>query len=177
MVARQVIAAGVVAFAAALLAAQPAAAQPVAAKASGAGRFEQGSVSITAGAGVRSSGDETSFGLTAGAGYFVADGLEVGLTGTTWIGRDPSVSQITPGVRYIAIMVPSVHPYVGAFYRRWFIGDGFDDVDTIGGRAGIVLPQTGPVALSLGVVYEEVISTCSVDCSEWYPEVGISLVF
>jgi hypothetical protein len=67
-----------------------------------------------------------------------------------------------------------VIPYVGAFYNHWFIGKSIVDVDTVGGRAGL-LYVSGNFVLGLGAVYERVISECVTECSSIYPDFTISL--
>lgn len=140
-------------------------------------RYEQGNVSLSAGGALRVGGGETIFVAGLGAGYYVVDGLEVGLSSTAFFGADPFVVQLTPGVRYIFWMVPYVHPYLGAFYRHWFVSGGFPDLDSIGGRAGVVIASKGPLSVGAGVVYERVISPCASECDRIYPELTISLVF
>ena len=68
-------------------------------------------------------------------------------------------------------------PYVGAFYNHWFIGDGIADVDSVGGRVGLVY-VSGQFVLGLGVVYEKLVSKCDssvMDCSSVYPDFTLSL--
>jgi len=120
---------------------------------------------------------DVHFALGAAVGYFVLDGVEVGLGGLYQFGDGPSISKLTPSLRYIAqplVGRSPVIPYVGAFYNHWFIGDGLADVDTLGGRGGLVY-VSGQLVLGLGVVYERVISECVMDCSSVYPDFTISL--
>ena len=74
-------------------------------------------------------------------------------------------------------MPGSIKPYVGGFFMRWIIGDDLPDVSTAGGRAGIVSFGSSGWVLGLGVVYERVVSTCSGDCDDVYPDVTISVSF
>lgn len=110
-------------------------------------------------------------------GYFVLDGLEVGVGGAKWFGPDPSIAVATPTLRFIAYMVPgSIKPFVGSFYRHWFIGEPFDDIDSVGGTAGIVWYQ-GHVLLSVGATLEKTLTedVCGDDCVDIYPAFNVSL--
>ena len=157
----------------ALLIAAPAAAQERPARPT---PFDQGQVSLSAGGSLSSSGDDTYFVLGLGAGYYVARGLEASLGSAVWIGRDPFVAQLTPGLRYVLWMVPTVHPYLGSFYRHWFVFDGQDDINAVGGRAGVVVTSGGPFQVNAGVVYEHILSACD-DCGRFYPELSFAIVF
>lgn len=139
--------------------------------------FDQGSVNVSIGGSLRVGGGDTIFAAGLGVGYFVIDGLELGVGTTAFFGADPFIAQVTPGVRYVFWMVPVVSPYLGAFYRHWFIADDFPDIDTVGGRAGILFAAGGPVNVGLGVVYERIISPCSTACDRVYPELSISISF
>ncbi len=139
--------------------------------------YDQGKISVSVGGSLSSSGGKPVFVIGAGAGYFVLRGLELGLSGATWFGVDPRISQITPGVRYIFWMVPVVQPYLGGFYRHWFVHAGEPDFDTVGGRTGLLINTGGPLHVGIGVVYEHVITRCSTGCGRVYPELSVSFVF
>lgn len=134
--------------------------------------FEQGSTRVSLALG----GSSAGFGVGAGVGYALIDGLEVETDAFYWFG-DPDYLNLTPGVRYILLQVPSVHPYLGAFYRRQFVfEDGYDDRDFIGGRGGIFIP-TGVGFIGLGVGYERQIR-CDDECADgFYPELSVALSF
>ncbi|MBS1124629.1 MAG: hypothetical protein H6Q90_6857, partial [Deltaproteobacteria bacterium] len=112
-----------------------------------------------------------------GVGYFVLDGLEVGLGALHQFGDGPSISQLSPSLRYVAqplVGRSPLIPYTGVFYRHWFIGSALADVDTVGARAGL-LYVSGQFVLGLGVVVERTVSTCDADCVQVYPDFTISL--
>lgn len=146
--------------------------------ASATGPFDQGRMRVSIGGGT--GGGSADFVVGLGFGYYVVDGLELGFDSDLWLGAEPNRLKLSPQMRYVFHMVPVVRPYIGTFYKHWFMGDGFDDIDTIGGRLGVFY-VTGPrVFIGLGVVHE-ILLGCELEdsdeCSETYPEFGISLTF
>ena len=141
-----------------------------------AGPFSQGSqsLSIIAGSGRAFSDDYVILGL--GYGYYVLDGLELGIDAQFWLSGDPSINKLSPQVRYVFTQPERIKPYVGAFYRRTYI-DGLEDLDSVGYRAGLNFMGQGSFFFGLGVVYEEYRScdeTIFRDCSDTYPEILFS---
>jgi hypothetical protein len=114
-----------------------------------------------------------------GGGYFIADGVEVGLDAEEWSGNSPRVEQVSPQVRVVLSTEASVKPYLGAFYRRTFI-QGYGDHDTIGARAGLYF-LTGRRAYFGAGLAEEVHLNCDrtvySSCSETYPELLFAVIF
>jgi hypothetical protein len=114
-----------------------------------------------------------------GGGYFVADGVEVGLDFEEWSGNSPHIEQVSPQVRVVLSTEASVKPYLGAFYRRTFI-QGYGDHDTIGARAGLYF-LTGRRAYFGAGLAEEVHLNCNrtvySSCSETYPELLFAVIF
>lgn len=141
------------------------------------GFFEPGRVQLQLAVGAASSFDHTYFLLGFGVGVFVLHGLQVGAQVDSWLGNSPNVTRVAPEVRYVLDAVDVVKPYIGGFYRRWFIGDGFVDYDSVGGRAGLIFVQGQHAYISAGAAFERVVTHCDVNCSYWYPEIGISLIF
>lgn len=137
--------------------------------------FDQGKFYVSIGGGYVSSNIDSYFTLSAGVGYFVLKGLELGLATEFSLGRDPFVGTVSPRLTYYLHQIPVIHPYIGAFYSHWFIGDGFDDLDSIGARAGVV-SINGPLLLAIGAVYETILN-CDVCDDEWYPEISIGISF
>jgi hypothetical protein len=133
---------------------------------------------LSVGAGLSNSGTETYMQLGVGVGYYIADGLELGVNTDIWLIGDPTVVNVTPGLLYVFHMVRVVKPYVGAFYRHAFVFDA-RDLDSIGGRAGLYL-VSGRVFFGAGVVYEHWLNCGSsrfIDCDEVYPEATIGVTF
>lgn len=138
--------------------------------------YDQGRVRVgVSGGGIGRSG-QVDFYISAAFGYFVVDNLELGADLTLWFGDTPFTAQLGPTLRYIIPIDGPVKPYLGAFYRHWFVSGPDPDADTVGGRAGVIIHTSGAF-FSLGAAYEAVVSDCDVGCSSFYPEFGISFFF
>ena len=151
----------------------PAAAQSV------AGSFGKGRTHFVATVGTGYAFDESYLVIGVGASYYVIDGLNVGLLLESWSGSDPKLTKITPSVQYVFYQVQTLKPYVGAFYRRTRI-DGLDDLDSVGGRAGVYVPAGHNAFLGLGAVYESYLdceSNVYRKCDSTYAEISLSFAF
>jgi len=151
-----------------------------------AGPFAEGSIRIAAKLGMAQQTvvkdgkleDNTAFILGASAGYYIVDGLELGLEGEYWINSDPSISIFSPGARYVLWFVPVLKPYAGAFYRHAFVGSPFDDIDSLGARFGAFWVSGGGSYFGGGAAYEYDVKGCRNDeCGHWYPELVLSFSF
>lgn len=146
---------------------------------SNADSFEKGSrrASFVVGSGRTFANNYFVIGL--GAGYYVYDGLEIGLDGEAWLGSDPDIYKLSPQVKYVLPTQSKIRPYIGAFYRHAFI-DNYDDLDTIGGRGGIYLIQDRKWYVGVGAVYESYLN-CDEDvyntCDDVYPEITFAFSF
>ena len=140
--------------------------------------FDSGHFGLMVGAGGQSAFGHSYFGAGIGAGYFLLDGLEVGLFALHEFGSPPSINELSPSVRYVAQPLADwpVIPYTGAFYKHWFIGDPYSDIDTVGARAGLLRIE-GRLLIGLGAVYEHTISACTADCDSVYPDVTLAFTF
>ena len=141
--------------------------------------FTKGSrrISIAAGSGRTFANDYLIFGL--GAGYYVIDGLELGLDGEAWLGGDPDIYKLSPQLTYALPTQSRLRPYVGAFYNHLFI-DRYDDLDTIGGRGGVYFIQDNKWFFGVGAVYESYLNcddTTYSSCDDIYPEITFSFSF
>ncbi len=139
--------------------------------------FDAGSIALSAGGGTRLAFGYRYIALGAGVGYYVLDGVELGLAGQLNFGDGPSISLLSPSLSYVAQPLVGkwpVVPYVGAFYNHWFIGSGYRDGDAIGGRAGLMY-AAGRVVIGLGIAYERIVSECT-DCDDVYPDFTLAFV-
>lgn len=161
-----------------LLGAAPAHAQETDDEPGDAGPFRQGAVDLTVRLGSAAFGSSEYLIVGAAGGYYVLDGLAVGLDASIWLFGDPLVGTLTPELKYVLHYVPVVKPYVGSFVRRYLIGDDYADFTSVGGRVGANVPS-GSGYYGGGVVYERVLD-CAASrrrCDDWYPELVIALSF
>ncbi|MCC6621461.1 MAG: hypothetical protein IT385_09400 [Deltaproteobacteria bacterium] len=120
-----------------------------------------------------SGSDDFYFGLSYG--YFIVDNLELGVDTLLTFGSQPFTARVGPSLLYVIPVEAQVQPYVGGFYRHWFISDdALADLDSLGWRAGLVL-RTGGTFLQLGIVMESVLDCEGDDCTSFYPELALSL--
>jgi hypothetical protein len=120
--------------------------------------------------------------LGVGVGYYVVDGLELGIDLQHWFSGDPSISKLSPQIRYVFTQPKAIKPYLGVFWRRTFYGDyqgiDLDDQDSYGYRAGAYFSADNRVYIGGGIVYEEYTScSSSTDCSTTYPEILFTVSF
>ncbi|MCK4675661.1 MAG: hypothetical protein KAT61_07075 [Gammaproteobacteria bacterium] len=120
--------------------------------------------------------------LGASVGYYVVRGLELGIDVQHWFSGEPSITKVSPQVRYVFTQAKVIKPYVGAFYRRTYFGDinGVDpgDRDSFGYRAGAYFSTDNRVYIGGGIVYEEY-QDCGrlSECSTTYPDILFSIRF
>jgi len=144
--------------------------------------FSKGSTSvgIAVGSGSAFNDDYTILGL--GVGYYVTEGLELGIDFQRWFSGDPTITKVSPQIRYVFTQAKTLKPYVGAFYRRTSYGDfngiDLDDQDSFGYRAGAYFSTNNTVSIGAGVVYEE-FKDCPrfTDCSTTSPEILFTISF
>lgn len=139
--------------------------------------FDQGRFGLSFGAGSQNTLGEKYYGVAGGMGYYVLDGVELGLSTAHQWGDGPSITRLTPSLRYVAqplVRHSPVVPYVGVFGSRYFVYEGNDDVNTLGSRAGLIYVG-GSVLLGLGVAVERIVSDCTEDCTSVYPDFTLSL--
>ena len=139
--------------------------------------FTKGSTSLGVVAGSGSFGNENYLILGVGVGYYVLPGLEIGIDLQHWFSGDPSITKLSPQIRYVFTQPKVIKPYVGAFYRRTFI-ESLEDADSFGYRAGAFFSAKGGVYIGGGIVYEEY-KDCGrfVECSNTYPEIIFMVSF
>ena len=116
--------------------------------------------------------------LGGGLGYYVLDGLEVGLSSQFWLIGSPRIIALSPQVRYVLYFVPFLKPYLGVFYEHGFVGDGFRDYDSVGGRAGAFWVSNGGSYFGAGAVFEQTLDCPEFrDCFQILPEVIVAISF
>ena len=144
--------------------------------------FSQNSTSVGVFVGSGRAFDDDYIILGVGAGYYVAEGLEVGIDFQRWFSGEPTITKVSPQVRYVFTRAQGIKPYVGAFYRRTsfddFNGIEIDDQDSFGYRAGAYFSSNNGVYIGGGLVYEEY-KDCSrvTDCSTTSPEILFTFSF
>jgi len=159
-----------------LLAAKMTVADAASVGGSASAAFSKGASTFNLVVGSGTSFNDTYTVLGVGVSYYVLNGLEIGVDAQHWFSGEPSISKLSPQIRYVFTRAKTVKPYLGAFYRRTFIED-LDDADSFGYRAGAYVSGSNGVYIGGGVVYEEY-KDCDFDeCSNTYPEVVMSFSF
>jgi len=139
--------------------------------------FSKNSISVGVVVGSGSAFNDNYYILGGSVGYYVLKGLEIGIDAQYWFSGDPSITKISPQIRYVFTQPKVIKPYVGAFYSRTFVDSDFiDDQDSFGYRAGAYFSTNNRVYIGGGVVYEEY-RDCSFDCSNTYPEILFQVSF
>jgi len=144
--------------------------------------FSKGSTSVGFILGSGSAFNDNYYILGASVGYYVSRGLELGVDAQRWFSGEPSITKISPQIRYVFTQAKAIKPYVGAFYRRTYFGDisgiSIDDQDSYGYRAGAYFSSNNRVYIGGGIVYEQY-KNCDafVDCSTTYPEILFTISF
>ncbi len=114
-----------------------------------------------------------------GGGYYVADGIEIGLDADAWLGNSPRIYEASPRIGVVLDTDFSVRPYLGAFYRRTHI-DGYGDHDTVGARAGAYFITGRSSYFGIGLAQDIHLNcdrTVYTSCAETYPEIAFIILF
>lgn len=144
--------------------------------------FSKDSASVGVVVGSGSAFDDDYMILGFGAGYYVINGLEIGIDAQYWFSGEPSITKVTPKITYVFTQPQTISPYLGIFYRRTFYGDyegmSMDDQNSYGYRAGAYLNSSDDVYIGGGIVHEKYVD-CNefVDCSTTYPEIIFAISF
>jgi len=139
--------------------------------------FSRGATSLGVVAGSGTAFNDNYIILGVGIGYYVMNGLELGIDVQHWFSGDPAITKVSPQVKYVFTQAGQIKPYVGTFYRKTYI-ENLDNQDSYGYRAGAYFSGSKGVYVGGGIVYEQY-TNCSqfIDCSNTYPEVLISVNF
>ena len=143
------------------------------------GLYEQGSKRVSVVAGVGQSFDDDYLILGAGVGYFVLNGLELGVNWQIWLVGDPTINQITPELTYVFRTRSIFDPYLGGMYRWTFISE-YDDLAAWGGRAGVNIATGESSYVGIGAVFLDYVDCAESvyqSCSEVYPEFTFAFAF
>ena len=145
-----------------------------------AGMFSKGNKRVTGTLGWGHSFNTDYLLLGIGAGYYLANGLDVGVDFEGWLIGDPSIYKLSPRADYVLWKMKRIKPYAGAFYRWNFVGNGYDDKNSLGGRAGAFYQSRGGRSMAgAGVVYERYLNLDDRFGSSdvVYPEVFVTVAF
>jgi hypothetical protein len=141
--------------------------------------FGAGSSRLTVIVGNGSAFNDNYLIIGVGAAYFIADGLDLGLDFESWTGGNPGITKVSPRLDYVFNTGGSLRPYAGVFYRRTMI-EGLNDLNSLGGRAGLYFMSGKGIYVGAGLVYESYLncqtSTYS-SCDDTYPEIIIAFSF
>lgn len=141
--------------------------------------FDKGAkrVSVILGSGSSLGNDYIVLGL--GAGYYVVDGLDLGLNVQAWLGDEPSIYQITPEARYTFQITDVLAPYAGALFRETII-ENRNNTSAYGAKAGLNIITGSNSYIGVGIVtikYKDCRESVLVNCSETYPEASLLFSF
>jgi len=144
-----------------------------------AGPFDKGAKrgTVLLGSG-RAFGDNYTI-LGLGFGYYVINGLELGIDVESWMGGTPAINQLSPSIRYVLRNNSSISPYLGAFYRRTYIKN-LNDLDATGYRLGAYFNTSPNIYLGAGAVfinYRDCSTSIYSSCSDTYPEFTLAFTF
>jgi hypothetical protein len=145
----------------------------------GAAPFDRGSQSLSLVVGSGSSFREDYIIVGGGYGYYLLDGLELGIDAQAWLGGTPKIYKVSPQVKYVFNISPQFKPYAGAFYRRTYT-EGLEDLNSIGYRVGLIFMGDSGTYFGAGYVfenYQDCSTTIFNDCSTSYPEIMFSISF
>lgn len=141
--------------------------------------FSQGAARLTLlfGRGEAFGNTYSIYGL--GAGYFVRDGIEAGLSVEQWTGADPGITRVSPEARFVFYRPQVFKPYLGAFFRRAFVDRG-REINEVGARAGVNVMVGQRAYVAAGAVYRKTLHCLNArtsTCTDTYPEFLVAVVF
>jgi hypothetical protein len=140
-----------------------------------ASAFSEGSVSFDIVAGAGSAFNQNYTVLGVGIGYYVAKGLEVGIDIEHWFSSEPSITKVSPQVKFVFSELGAIKPYAGGFYRETFINNQSEE-GSFGFRGGAFFSSSNGMNIGAGIVYEEYLDCVRVvECSTTYTDVRFSL--
>jgi hypothetical protein len=142
--------------------------------------FSKGRRRVSGTVGVGSNFGQTYGMLGIGVGYFISNGLQAGLDFEGWFFNEPTTYKLSPRIDYVGWRSPRIKPYAGAFWRKSWISGDYDDLNSLGGRAGAFYKGMGAGMAGAGVVYERY-TDCNDQiyhsCDVYYPEFFVAMSF
>lgn len=139
--------------------------------------FDQGRMGLGFGFSAQTNFGADYYVVGGGFGYFVLDGVELGLGAAHQFGDGPSITRTTPSLRYVAqplVEHSPLVPYIGVFGSRYFIYEGIEDIHTLGARVGAIY-VSGSLLIGFGIAMERIVSECNEDCTSFYPDITLNL--
>lgn len=141
--------------------------------------FTSGQTRVSVSAGNTRAYNDNYFQIGLGAGYYVLDGLEIGLDASSWLGGETRIHEVMPSATYVFSGLEKFAPYAGAFYRHTSI-ENRDSVGAYGARGGVLLQQTPNLHVRAGVAvirYRNCEQTMGADCTDYFPELSAGFYF
>lgn len=139
-----------------------------------AGMLERGSGVISLKGGLVSVDDEDYSIAGANIGWFVLDGLKIGLAYERWFEGEPNIDKLSVDANYYLPVSDRIRPYLGAFYAQNY-GNSEDIGTSYGFRGGVLFytPQA-----SIGLEWNhETFNECPTGCERSYPMVVLGFSF
>ncbi len=136
--------------------------------------LERGSGVISVKGGFVSVDDEDYNIAGINVGYFLFDGLKVGLAYERWFEGDPSIDKLSVDANYYLPVSERIRPYLGAFYAQNFASS--EDIGTSYGFRGGVLFYTPQASIGLEWTHET-FNECGTGCESTYPMVVFGFSF
>jgi hypothetical protein len=121
--------------------------------ASADGMFRQGGTELALMGGGGTAFDKSYFIIGASAGYYVLDGLGVGLSYEHWSGDGPTITKYSPYAQYVFYQASTIKPYVGGYYRHTSV-TGYNALESVGARGGVYIAESSNAYLGLGMAHE-----------------------
>lgn len=139
-----------------------------------AGMLERGSGVLSVKGGFVAVDDKDYTIVGANIGWFILDGLKVGLAYERWFQADPNIDKLSVDANYYLPVSEGIRPYLGAFYAQNFASS--EDIGTSYGFRGGVLFYTAQASIGLEWNHE-VFDECGSDCERSYPMVVFGFSF
>ncbi len=136
-------------------------------------RFEQGTYRIGASLGLRGTNDGIEFSLGGAFGYFLLDGLDLGLSTVVQTGGvDPTLVWLSADLRFIPLPDLQVTPFLKTSGGRLFVID-YDDAWLVSAGGGLIYPLGPRLAVEIGAGYRWYFYPSQDPISSYYLQMGL----